>query len=156
MHNSTKCVKGRTTTSIVFVYIGLFQFWIISNVVVITIVKSSGIAVISSTQFLMTSKHKIGPKFTQQGRIDFISNFIKFSLNLLKICLRKYSKKWVLLINTKVYTQFWIQNKCILNISFREKFLCIIIRHLHFALFLNLSILKGIPKEYVIFFWASN
>ena len=47
----------------------------ISNVVVITIVKSSGIAVISSTQFLMTSKHKIGPKFTQQGRIDFISNF---------------------------------------------------------------------------------
>ena len=58
----------------------IFLYWVIPiriiwNVVVITIVKNSGIAVTSSTRFLMMSRHKISPKFTQQGRIDFISKF---------------------------------------------------------------------------------
>ena len=74
MHTQQNVSRVVKQLSLYFIY-WVIPIQIVSNVVVITIVQNSGIAVTSSTQCVIMRRHKISPKFTQQGRIDFISKF---------------------------------------------------------------------------------
>lgn len=85
--------------------------------------QKSGIAITSSTQFLMMSTHKISPKFAQQGRTDFISNFtisnwISLMFSVLEFCYREnYESFDIVVLNYYSSLKMCFENARIWKVS---------------------------------------